>query len=116
MVKVCIHGIILVRLILIEPALWQGVLAIILYTFITLLTLVLVNDRGEIGDGGIDLPDLAVLTDIVRVNGIPHTWGVGLHRVRTDNLEQGRLQFCTLLTISRLIVGCYFGRKLRTDN
>ena len=81
-------------------------LTIIDYAFlIDFLSFILIVLRCEVGNTGIDIPDLAIGTDVIAVDSIPDTWRVTLHFMRTDNLEKSSLQLSTLLSVSSLIIG-----------
>ena len=81
-------------------------LTIIDYAFlIDIQSFILIVLRCEVGNTGIDVPDLAVGTDIITVDGIPYTRRIGLHFVRTDNLKESSLQLSTLLSVGCLIIG-----------
>ena len=78
MVQVGVHGIDVGAVVvdgcrLVEPTLGEGMLAVVDHTLvIDLFTLVLIGLRREVGFGGIDVPDDAVGTQVVAVDGIPH--------------------------------------------
>ena len=81
-------------------------LTIIDYAFlIDIQSFILIVLRCEVGNTGIDIPDLAIGTDVIAVDSIPDTRRVTLHFMRADNLKQGSLQLSTLLSVSSLIIG-----------
>jgi hypothetical protein len=106
MVEISVHRIVGGIRALIEPTLGHRMLTIILQTLLVdIFSLILIVLRCEVGNTGIDVPDLAIGTDVIAVDSIPDTRRVTLHFMRTDNLKQGSLQLSTLLSVGCLIIG-----------
>ena len=105
MVKIGVHRVIGSTGAFIEPALGHSMFTVVDLAFlVNVITLVLIFLGCEVGDAGIDVPYLSVLTNIIAVDGFPYAGRITLHRVGSNNLEEGGLQFRTFLAVGSLIV------------
>ena len=113
MVEVGVHRIVGGTRAFVEPALGDDVLTVVDHSLVVdLCSMVLIGLGLETGDVGVDIPDKAVIADVDGVDGFPHAGGIGEHHVGTDDLEEGRLEFGTLLAVGSLVVGAGIGRPL----